>query len=106
MKKHNPYRFSLGFDEQDQEHREVVRILNQLGHKKAKYVAKAVLAYSRNMEKIPLKEQATFEEETDIEQETSRIVQLQDEPPSTLQDEDILMIQKNKEFLKGMEEEI
>lgn len=106
MKKHNPYRFSLGFDEQDQEHREVARILNQLGHKKAKYVVKAVLAYSRNMEKIPLKEQVTFGEKRDIEQGKSRIVQLQDESISTLQNEDILMIQKNKEFLKEMEEEI
>lgn len=106
MKKHNPYRFSLGFDEQDQEHQEVVRILNQLGHKKAKYVVKAVLAYSRNIEKAPLKVQTTFEEGTDTELKKSRIVQLQDDPLSTLKDEDILMIQKNKEFLKEMAEEI
>ena len=45
MAKQNPYRFSLGFDEEDPDHQEVARILNQLGHRKAKFVVKAVLAY-------------------------------------------------------------
>ena len=37
MAKQNPYRFSLGFDEEDPDHQEVARILNQLGHRKAKF---------------------------------------------------------------------
>lgn len=50
MAKQNPYRFSLGFDEEDPDHQEVARILNQLGHRKAKFVVKAVLAYHQNIE--------------------------------------------------------
>ena len=50
MTKQNPYRFSLGFDEEDPEHQEVAKILNQLGHRKAKFVVKAVLAYHKNIE--------------------------------------------------------
>lgn len=34
MTKQNPYRFSLGFDEEDPEHQEVAKILNQLGHRR------------------------------------------------------------------------
>ena len=52
MAKQNPYRFSLGFDEEDPDHQEVARILNQLGHRKAKFVVKAVLAYHQNIEEI------------------------------------------------------
>ena len=40
MAKQNPYRFSLGFDEEDPDHQEVARILNQLGHRKAKVCCK------------------------------------------------------------------
>ena len=61
MAKQNPYRFSLGFDEEDPDHQEVARILNQLGHRKAKFVVKAVLAYHQNIEGKFSKEQAVIE---------------------------------------------
>ena len=97
MAKQNPYRFSLGFDEEDPDHQEVARILNQLGHRKAKFVVKAVLAYHQNIEGKFSKEQAVIDKKLDI--------QLQDEFLPTLQEEDILMIQKNKELLQEMEKE-
>ena len=98
MAKQNPYRFSLGFDEEDPDHQEVARILNQLGHRKAKFVVKAVLAYHQNIEGKFSKEQAVIDKK-------NRVVQLQDEFLPTLQEEDILMIQKNKELLQEMEKE-
>lgn len=45
MGKRNPYRFSIGLDENDTEHRLVGDYLNTLGRKKAKIIVKAVLAY-------------------------------------------------------------
>lgn len=104
MAKQNPYRFSLGFDEEDPEHQEVAKILNRLGHRKAKFVVKAVLAYHQNLEgKIP-KEQVMIEKKYDISKK-NRVIQLQDEFLTTLQEEDILMIQKNKKLLQEMEKE-
>lgn len=45
MGKRNPYRFSIGLDENDTEHRLVGDYLNTLGRRKAKIIVKAVLAY-------------------------------------------------------------
>lgn len=104
MAKQNPYRFSLGFDEADPEHQEVAKILNQLGHRKAKFVVKAVLAYHQNVEGKPSNEQAVIEKNLDMPKK-NRVIQLQDEFLPTLQEEDILMIQKNKELLQEMENE-
>lgn len=104
MAKQNPYRFSLGFDEADPEHQEVAKILNRLGHRKAKFVVKAVLAYHQNIEEKCSKEQVMIEKKRDMPKK-NRVIQLQDEILPTLQEEDILMIQKNKELLQEMEKE-
>ena len=96
MTKQNPYRFSLGFDEEDPEHQEVAKILNQLGHRKAKFVVKAVLAYHKNIEGKYSKELAVIDKKLDTPKK-NRVIQLQEE--------DILMIQKNKELLQEMEKE-
>ena len=45
MGKRNPYRFSIGLDENDTEHRLVGDYLNTLGRRKAKIIVKAVLDY-------------------------------------------------------------
>lgn len=104
MTKQNPYRFSLGFDEEDPEHQEVAKILNQLGHRKAKFVVKAVLAYHKNIEGKYSKEPAVMDKKLDTPKK-NRVIQLQEEFLPTLQEEDILMIQKNKELLQEMEKE-
>ena len=104
MTKQNPYRFSLGFDEEDPEHQEVAKILNQLGHRKAKFVVKAVLAYHKNIEGKYSKESAVIDKKLDTPKK-NRVIQLQEEFLPTLQEEDILMIQKNKELLQEMEKE-
>lgn len=45
MKKQDPYRFNLKFDEFDEDHRRVCEFLNACGRKKARYIVKAVLSY-------------------------------------------------------------
>lgn len=45
MGKQSEYRFNLKFDEMDEAHRRVSEFLNNCGRKKARYVAKAILAY-------------------------------------------------------------
>ena len=62
---------------------------NQLGHRKAKFVVKAVLAYHQNIEGKFSKEQAVIDKKLDIPKK-NRVVQLQDEFLPTLQEEDIL----------------
>lgn len=46
MGKKDEYRFTIRFDPDDDRHQKVVQILNSQGRKIARYVARAVLAYS------------------------------------------------------------
>lgn len=51
MAKKNEFIFNIGFNRENPDHVKVAGILNRLGHGKAEYLAKAVLAYeSQGME--------------------------------------------------------
>ena len=50
MAKKNEFIFNIGFNRENPDHVKVAGILNRLGHGKAEYLARAVLAYS---EEIP-----------------------------------------------------
>ena len=45
MAKKNEFIFNIGFNRENPDHVKVAGILNRLGHGKAEYLARAVLAY-------------------------------------------------------------
>lgn len=51
MEKKNEYVFNIGFNKNILWHRNAVNILNQMGHSKADYIAKAVMFYHKQDEK-------------------------------------------------------
>lgn len=108
MSKNNPYRFSLGFDPQDPDHREVAKLLNSLGHKKTRFIVKAILAYcnrEKTMETVETdnthQEKRPYREEEPMKME--RVIRFDEEVQ--VDEEDLSMIQKNKDLLKYLEGE-
>ena len=103
MGKSNPYRFSLGFDPQDPDHRKVADLLNSLGHKKTRFVVKAILAYcseDRNQEtSTNYKSDLFYKDEQPVRQE--RVIRFDEE--DQVDEEDQSMIQKNRDLLKYLE---
>ena len=105
MSKNNPYRFSLGFDPQDPDHREVAELLNSLGHKKTRFIVKAVLAYCSREKTMETgnthQEKNLYREERPVKIE--HVVRLDEEVQ--VNEEDLFMIQKNRDLLKYLEGE-
>ena len=105
MSKNNPYRFSLGFDPQDPDHREVAELLNSLGHKKTRFIVKAVLAYCSTEKTMETgnthQEKNLYREERPVKME--HVVRLDEEVQ--VNEEDLFMIQKNRDLLKYLEGE-
>lgn len=63
MRKEDPFRFNLRFDETDEDHRKVCEFLNACGRKKTRYIVKAFLAYwGMNGEGLPPKPRVTPED--------------------------------------------
>lgn len=101
MPKNSPYRFTLGFDAQDPEHQMAVEILNRLGHKKARFIVKAVLFYQQQKD-FAVANHSISTKKNVIEKE-SRVVRLDED--IEIDAADIETIQKNRDFLKELEEE-
>lgn len=105
MSKNNPYRFSLGFDPQDPDHREVAELLNSLGHKKTRFIVKAILAYCGRKDAMETdstqhKKRPYGEEEP---MKMDRVIRFDEEVQ--VDEEDLSMIQKNRDLLKYLEGE-
>lgn len=105
MSKNNPYRFSLGFDPQDPDHREVAELLNSLGHKKTRFIVKAILAYCSREKTMGTdnthQEKRPYREEEPMKME--RVIRFDEEVQ--VDEEDLSMIQRNKDLLKYLEGE-
>lgn len=105
MGKSNPYRFSLGFDPQDPDHRKVADLLNSLGHRKTRFVVKAILAYcsedTNQKTSTDYKSNLFYKDEEPVRQE--RVIRFDEEVE--VDEEDLSMIQKNRDLLKYLEGE-
>lgn len=112
MRKEDPFRFNLRFDETDEDHRKVCDFLNACGRKKARYIVKAFQAYwGMNGGGTPPKPQEMIagstqkEERTEKTEEERHFVSVDTTEYST-DDAELSLMRKNYQLFDSFGEEL